>query len=64
MSDLSFDFKWLLDATMESTLLKNKQLRPIVILLKKYNITGLQAVSFLAEFATVCQQLPKKEDSE
>ena len=59
--NFSFDFNKILNAKIESELLKNKQARPLVALAKKYGIEGMQIMSFIADLATVAQQLQQEE---
>lgn len=62
--NFSFDFKKILDTKIESELLKNKKSRPLVMLAKKYGIEGTEIMSFIADLATVAQQMQQEEASE
>ena len=55
-------FKNLINSKVEEGLLANERGKPVFLLLKKYGIRGLDAVQFLAEFATACQQFQQGED--
>lgn len=57
MSNVFFDMKTFLDARLENEMLKNESAKPIVLLLKKHGIVGMQAIDFVAELAQVVQQM-------
>ena len=61
---LKFDFNAILGNKIEVELLKNKKARPLVLMLKKYGIEGLRAMEFIADLATVAQQMQQKEGGE
>lgn len=59
-----FDFKGILDKKIESEMLKNKQVRPLVKLAQKYGIKGMQIMSFIADLATAAQELAQIQQEE
>lgn len=61
MSDFFLDVKKLLDMKVEQGLLKQEKTKPLVLMLKKYGIEGMQAISFIADLATVVQQMQQGE---
>ena len=61
--NFSFDFKKILDTKIESELIKNKKAKPLVALAKKYGIEGTEIMTFIADLATVAQQMQQEENS-
>lgn len=59
-----FDHKKIMNAKIEQELLKNERSRPLVELAKKYGIEGLRIMEFMADLATVAQQMQQEEASE
>lgn len=59
-----FSCKELLDSKIENELLKNEKSRPVVELAKKYGIRGMQIMSFIADLATVAQQMGQMQQKE
>lgn len=60
--DISYDFTKMLDAKIESELLKEKKSRPLIQLAMKYGIRGIKLLEFITELATVSQQLQEEEN--
>lgn len=59
--NFSFDFNKILGNRIEAELLKNKKAKPLVLMLKKYGIEGVRAMEFIADLATVAQQMQQEE---
>ena len=62
--NIFFDYAKILNAKIESELAKNKQMKPLVELAKKYGIEGANIISFVADLATVAQQLQQLQQEE
>lgn len=62
--NINFDFNRILGNRIESELLKNNKAKPLVLMLKKYDIEGVRAMEFIADLATVVQQMQAGETRE
>ena len=55
--DFKFDMSAILDAKLNAELSKDKEIRPVLAVLKKYGIQGWTALSFLRDMAVALNSI-------
>lgn len=59
---IEFDFKKIINEKINSEMMKEKESAPIVKLLNKYGIYGVDAMAFIMEMGEVVKEINEKKE--